>query len=203
MNRVYRVYKGLQDAGRDILLPAPPLESGDDFNQAFHQNHGVIDRPDPHKVEDRAKLLAQIEMDAQLEDLRQKQIQEQKQRVIPKPHIDSAQPLNNEVVKKPTSSEKSIVEMEKQHDDLPIIMGGEDRDADARKKRDKVKAVSFATQKIIGFRRAVKSQVKRPYGSSVALVIKSTFMKSEHACNGLWGPCHNSCPYRTVFIVHT
>jgi len=141
MNRVYRVYKGLQDAGRDILLPAPPLESGEDFNQAFHQNHGVIDRPDPHKVEDRAKLLAQIEMDAQLEDLRQKQIQEQKQRVIPKPHIDSAQPLNNEVVKKPTSSEKSIVEMEKQHDDLPIIMGGEDRDADARKKRDKVKAM--------------------------------------------------------------
>ena len=35
--------------------------------------HGVIDRPDPHKIEDRVKLLAQIEMDAQLEELRQKQ----------------------------------------------------------------------------------------------------------------------------------
>ena len=60
MNRVYRVYKGLQDAGRDILLPAPPLESGDDLGQVPNHHHGVIDKPDPHKVEDRAKLLAQI-----------------------------------------------------------------------------------------------------------------------------------------------
>lgn len=146
MNRVYRVYKGLQDAGRDILLPAPPLESsGEDWAQ--HPNHGVIDRPDPHKVEDRAKLLAQIEMDAQLEDLRQKQIEEQRQRVIAKPKIDSAQPLNNQVVKKPSSSssEKSseIQKSNKVHDDVPIIMGGEDHDADARKKRDKVKSVSL------------------------------------------------------------
>ena len=25
--------------------------------------HGVIDRPDPHRVDDKARLLAQIEMD--------------------------------------------------------------------------------------------------------------------------------------------
>ena len=144
MNRVYRVYKGLQDAGRDILLPAPPLESsGEDWAQ--HPNHGVIDRPDPHKVEDRAKLLAQIEMDAQLEDLRQKQIEEQKQRVIAKPKIDSAQPLNNQVVKKPSSSSSSSEKSSEiqRSNDLPIIMGGEDHDADARKKRDKVKSVSL------------------------------------------------------------
>ena len=80
-------------------------------------------------------------MDAQLEDLRQKQIEEQKQRVIPKPKIDNAQPLN-EVVKKPVSSEKSIIDENLNHD-YPIIIGGEDKsDADARKKRDKVKAVS-------------------------------------------------------------
>ena len=143
MNRVYRVYKGLQDAGRDILLPAPPLESGDDWGQ--NPANGVIDRPNPRKVEERAKLLAQIEMDAQLEDLRKKQIEEQKQRVIAKPKIDNAQPLDNQVVKKPSSSsEKSSSEVQqinKVQNDLPIVMGGEDHDADARKKRDKVKAV--------------------------------------------------------------
>ena len=143
MNRVYRVYKGLQDAGRDILLPAPPLESGDDWGQ--NPANGVIDRPNPRKVEERAKLLAQIEMDAQLEDLRKKQIEEQKQRVIAKPKIDNAQPLDNQVIKKPSSSsEKSSSEVQqinKVQNDLPIVMGGEDHDADARKKRDKVKAV--------------------------------------------------------------
>ena len=81
-------------------------------------------------------------MDAQLEDLRQKQIEEQKQRVIPKPKIDNAQ-LSNEV-KKPVSSENSVLfENHDVNNDEPIIMGGEDRNsADARKKRDKVKAVS-------------------------------------------------------------
>ena len=29
--------------------------------------HGVLDRPDPHKVEDKAKLLAQIELDNQVD----------------------------------------------------------------------------------------------------------------------------------------
>ena len=84
-------------------------------------------------------------MDAQLEDLRQKQIEEQKQRVIAKPKIDSAQPLNNQVVKKPSSSSSSSEKSSEiqRSNDLPIIMGGEDHDADARKKRDKVKSVSL------------------------------------------------------------
>ena len=49
MNRVYQVYKGLQDAGRDILLPPPPLahESGNPDSNLIR--HGQIDRPDPHK----------------------------------------------------------------------------------------------------------------------------------------------------------
>ena len=51
MNRVYQVYKGLQDAGRDILLPAPPLASFDGQEKGHIPNHGhgQIDRPDPHK----------------------------------------------------------------------------------------------------------------------------------------------------------
>jgi len=66
-NKVYRVYKGIQEAGRDLILPLPPLNEpqNDGLSRAnFH--HGVIDRPDPHKVEDKAKLLAQVELDAQV-----------------------------------------------------------------------------------------------------------------------------------------
>jgi hypothetical protein len=73
MNKVYRVYKGIQDVGRDLILPAPPIldpEAGD-AEAVLNPNlrHGVLDRPDPHKVEDKAKLLAQIEMDQQVTTL--------------------------------------------------------------------------------------------------------------------------------------
>ena len=96
MNRVYQVYKGLQDAGRDILLPAPPLASfdGQEGGHVPNHGHGQIDRPDPHKVEDRIKLLANIEMDEDLIRLREKQIKEQQKQVLPKPNID-----NNNAIK--------------------------------------------------------------------------------------------------------
>ena len=96
MNRVYQVYKGLQDAGRDILLPAPPLAShdGQEGGHIPNHGHGQIDRPDPHKVEDRIKLLANIEMDEDLIRLREKQIKEQQKQVLPKPNID-----NNNAIK--------------------------------------------------------------------------------------------------------
>ena len=46
------------------------------------------------KVEDRIKLLANIEMDEDLIRLREKQIKEQQKQVLPKPNID-----NNNAVK--------------------------------------------------------------------------------------------------------
>jgi len=69
VNKVYRVYKGIQDVGRDLILPPPPLFDDSDglelnVKQNFH--HGVIDKPDPHKVEDKAKLLAQVELDREV-----------------------------------------------------------------------------------------------------------------------------------------
>jgi len=66
MNKVYRVYKGIQEAGRDFMLPPPPIvdPQSDGANLNFH--HGVIDRPDPHRLQDKAKLLAQVELDAQV-----------------------------------------------------------------------------------------------------------------------------------------
>jgi hypothetical protein len=70
MNKVYKVYKGIQDVGRDLILPAPPIHDpeSEDGDSALNPNlrHGVLDRPDPHKIEDKAKLMAQIELDNQV-----------------------------------------------------------------------------------------------------------------------------------------
>ena len=65
-NKVYRVYKGLQDAGRDFMLPAPPVATavpvgkigtGKDPESVLelnpnvrHGEHGAVDK---HKIEDK------------------------------------------------------------------------------------------------------------------------------------------------------
>ena len=69
MNRVYQVYKGLQDAGRDILLPAPPLASYDGQEKGHIPNHGhgQIDRPDPHKGRKNFKTCLTVLLSNELE----------------------------------------------------------------------------------------------------------------------------------------
>merc|ERR1719500_1435294 len=154
MNRVYQVYKGLQDAGRDILLPAPPLASFDGQEKGHIPNHGhgQIDRPDPHKVEDRIKLLANIEMDEDLIRLREKQIKEQQKQVLPKPNIDNNNAIkDHEKIKTKeggmSSSEvvpagDEINNIKVQGDvDKPRIQGGQDHNSQAQKRRDTVKGM--------------------------------------------------------------
>lgn len=51
-NKVYKVYKELEKAGQDFIIPPPPVESLDNPNI----RHGVIDKPDPHRAEDKARL---------------------------------------------------------------------------------------------------------------------------------------------------
>lgn len=146
MNKVYKVYKGIQDAGKDILLPAPPIGPSGSEDIGVNPNHflhhgGVLDRPDPHKVEDRAKLLAQIEMDAQLHEIRQKQIEEQKKRVLDKPNLVPQKVRPGDDAQKQSSSEALPVHHNnRDHNDnnQPTVNGGEDRDPNAREKRNHV-----------------------------------------------------------------
>ena len=56
---MYRVYHAMRESGADFIVPPPPPAVVDNPNV----RHGVIDRPDPHRVDDKARLLAQIEMD--------------------------------------------------------------------------------------------------------------------------------------------
>ena len=56
---MYRVFHAVRESGADFIVPPPPPAVLDNPNV----RHGVIDRPDPHRVDDKARLLAQIEMD--------------------------------------------------------------------------------------------------------------------------------------------
>ena len=145
MNRVYQVYNKLGQAGQDILLPAPPLDPMGAREDADHNpnqfRHGVIDRPAPHKVSDRAKLLAQVEMDAQIDEIRRQQINANKQRVLPKPNLNVAAAGDSN---KASSSEAvpPAAPMDADHNGNPVIQGGEDGDPEAKRRRDHVKGVS-------------------------------------------------------------
>ena len=54
-NRVYKVYKELRNAGHEFIIPPPPVDSGSVGFDNPNFRHGVIDRPDPHRVDDKAR----------------------------------------------------------------------------------------------------------------------------------------------------
>ena len=104
------------------------------------------------KVEDRIKLLANIEMDEDLIRLREKQIKEQQKQVLPKPNIDNNNAVkDHEKIKTKeggmSSSEvvpagDEINNIKVQGDvDKPRIQGGQDHNSQAQKRRDTVKGV--------------------------------------------------------------
>ena len=146
-NRVYRVYKGLQDAGRDFILPAPPVATaipigkigtGKDPESVLELNpnvrHGAHGGLDKHKIEDKSRLLAQIELDEQIKILRQKQ----QQQVLPKPNIIKANSPKNEESIDIKKEEK--VKITKYDSAAPLIINGED--PEVADKRNHVKGVS-------------------------------------------------------------
>ena len=53
-NRVYKVYKELQEAGHEFIIPPPPIDVKDQNNPNIR--HGVIDRPNPHRVDDKVNI---------------------------------------------------------------------------------------------------------------------------------------------------
>ena len=62
--------KNVQEAVEGIVLPPPPAESFIGGNPNI--KHGVIDRPDPHKLAELENLHAQIELDEEIERIRNK-----------------------------------------------------------------------------------------------------------------------------------
>ncbi len=145
-NRVFKVYKDLQAAGHEFMLPPPPVDNAAGAFDNPNVRHNVLDRPDPHKVDDRARLLAQIEMDEQIEELRLKH--QQQQQVLPKPNlnlVDVAQ-IGSSSSSSKQQSVQSVAEVKKGssfNNGGVIVQEGEDDDVDAKKKRDTVRKVSL------------------------------------------------------------
>lgn len=134
----------------DLLLPPPPqdLRQEESVNVNVNPNirHGVIDIPDHHAQEDKSQFKAKLELDEEIERIRQNQ----EKNVLAKPNFDnkeskksSKQPdlVNNfaKPANKPEHHDPLVI------DGAPKIQGGEDPDEETRKRRDHVKGVSFNT----------------------------------------------------------
>ena len=102
-------------------------------------NHFII-----NAVDDRVRLLAQIEMDDELRRLRE----EQKKQVLPKPKINSnADEVNDNIDSKKLSSSEVVpaqpnIKVDNDNQS-PKIQGGQDKSSQAQKRRDTVKAVRY------------------------------------------------------------
>lgn len=137
VNNVYiKVYKQLQNAPQ-LLIPPPPHGS-DVHNELVRHGDNVI--LDPHKHEDRVKLLAKIEQD------------EKNQRVLERPNsaiINDLSAKSNVVADKSVlppqmgydEAEKELQTVQASRFQLPIIQGGKDSDPVAEKRRNKVREV--------------------------------------------------------------
>jgi hypothetical protein len=66
-----QIRRDVQEAAEGIILPPPPIgEQAESLLGNPNVRHGVIDRPDPHKVMEKANLDAQIELDQEIERIR-------------------------------------------------------------------------------------------------------------------------------------
>lgn len=153
VNRVYNVYKRMQKAGPDLLIPAPP--HGDEFSEIPGGGklirHDDFEHPDPHKIEDKAKLLAKIEEDVEIDKMRNQKVLERPD-IIDQPNL----PVSVSSSIKTSASQKQVevvVEVSvpphnkiitippAPSDHYPDTNGGEDPDPVARERRLKVKEV--------------------------------------------------------------
>jgi len=131
----------------NLILPPPPQ---DELNNNVNAivNKGVVDKPhvDPRRDEEKAQLAAQIELDEEIQRIRQNQ----EKQVLAKPNMDNKenkksssvpQVLDNNFAKPANKQNipKEVAEMGDQG--APKIQGGEDPDEIARQRREHVKGM--------------------------------------------------------------
>ena len=150
-NKVEAVQQLIVDQAKNVenlILPPPPGDIGGDPNNINPNiRHGVLDKPDHHREEEKALLDAQIELDDEIKKIRQNQ----EHQVLAKPNnfdVKAAekkassslpQALDNEFAKPGKKPAETIGDS---GDSSPLIQGGEDDDEVARQRRDHVKGVS-------------------------------------------------------------
>lgn len=132
----------LQQQVENLILPPPPEDLQGDININPNIRHGVIDKPDPHRAEEKAQLDAQIELDEEIKRIRKNQ----EQQVLAKPNFDKQKEGVKSSSSSPEALDKKFAKPDKKSDsdvqtnnDAPKIQGGEDSDATAKQRRDHVK----------------------------------------------------------------
>lgn len=133
---VDEVRKKIQGAVEEIVLPPPPdMEAlaGGKINPNI--KHGVLDKPDPHRVAEKENFQAQIELDEEIEKIRKNQ----ETQVLAKPNM-----YPNKDKDASSSSQKNLDvnnEFAKpdQKSEAPVIQGGQDKDSVTAERRDYVK----------------------------------------------------------------
>jgi len=125
--------KNVQEAAEDIIMPPPP----EDGNLLGNPNirHGVIDKPDPHKAAELQNLNAQIELDTEIERIRQNQ----EKKVLQKPAMEP-EPKQEKSSEDSFKSDNNFAKPnQKPNLDSPLIQMGEDPDPTTRDRRNFVK----------------------------------------------------------------
>ncbi|XP_068212905.1 mannosyl-oligosaccharide 1,2-alpha-mannosidase IA isoform X1 [Palaemon carinicauda] len=154
VDHVYKVYKQMQKAGPELILPPPPPDSGELGPIRKHEGvyHNVVNPNDIHLTDDKQRLMEKINNDEELRNMR----------VIEKPVVltVSATPVNkvnaaagqiDESVKVLKEEEEAVESNDiragfqsdggalKGGSSSMVVQGGEDADPIARQRRDKVK----------------------------------------------------------------
>ncbi|XP_045619329.1 mannosyl-oligosaccharide 1,2-alpha-mannosidase IA [Procambarus clarkii] len=143
VDHVYKVYKQMQKAGPELILPPPPPLSGEEGAVRKHEGvyHNLVEHNDVHLSDDKQRLMEKINSDDELRHLR----------VIEKPVVltvsSTAASKVNPIVEQVDESARvqggSGVEAEKAglqvKKSLPVVQAGEDADPVARQRREKIK----------------------------------------------------------------
>lgn len=146
VDHVYKVYKQMQKAGPELILPPPPPQSGEEGAVRKHEGvyHNLVEHNDVHLSDDKQRLMEKINSDDELRHLR----------VIEKPVVltvsSTAASKVNPIVEQVDESarvqggtgleaEKGALQGGQVKKALPVVQAGEDADPIARQRREKIK----------------------------------------------------------------
>lgn len=153
VDHVYKVYKQMQKAGPELILPPPPPESGEVGAIRKHEGvyHNLVSHDDVHLSDDKQRLMDKVNNDEELRNMR----------VIEKPLVMT---VSSTAANKPHELQGQVDESirvvaDKSQNEVdrdrrngpgvveksggPLVQGGEDADPTARQRREKVKEVSW------------------------------------------------------------
>lgn len=147
VDSVYKVYQHMQKAGPELLIPAPPyLHDQSDSQRLIRHDDEKIG---PHVIDDRNKLFAKIEQDAELKVLERPNMEIGQVQQISSSTAAKVEQVINENQKQNYENSDVLAQVPPivtvppaQSDFYPIVSGGADRNSDVREKREKVKEVS-------------------------------------------------------------